>query len=177
MTDNEEPKGAIQAEPETEAGTPVDESTSPEAAYEVGYGKPPQHSRFKPGESGNGRGRPKGAKNLKTHLVEVLNEKIVVREGDRTKKITKMEAFVTSLINGSIKGNGKSAGLLMATMMRLLDTGANDHDGEEDLSDDDLEVLRAQEARLMRRLLANQSPDPGPTTASEIAVETPREES
>ena len=40
--------------------------------YEVGYGKPPEHTRFQPGRSGNPRGRPKGTKNLKTDLVEEL---------------------------------------------------------------------------------------------------------
>ena len=35
----------------------------PRPGYEVGNGKPPEHSRFKPGQSGNPRGRPKGAKN------------------------------------------------------------------------------------------------------------------
>jgi hypothetical protein len=34
--------------------------------YSVGYGRPPITSRFKPGVSGNIKGRPKGSKNLKT---------------------------------------------------------------------------------------------------------------
>jgi Family of unknown function (DUF5681) len=36
--------------------------------YEVGYGKLPRHTRFVKGQSGNPRGRPPGAKNLKTML-------------------------------------------------------------------------------------------------------------
>ena len=47
--------------------------------YEVGYRKPPKHTRFKPGQSGNLRGRPKGTKNLKTDLMEELGEKILIR--------------------------------------------------------------------------------------------------
>ncbi len=42
--------------------------------YEVGYGKPPRHTRFQPGRSGNPRGRPKDTKNLKTDLIEELAE-------------------------------------------------------------------------------------------------------
>ena len=38
----------------------------------VGYGNPPKESRFKKGQSGNQRGRPKGSKNLKTDLAEEL---------------------------------------------------------------------------------------------------------
>jgi hypothetical protein len=37
--------------------------------YQVGYGKPPKHTQFKPGKSGNPQGRPKGTKNLKTDLI------------------------------------------------------------------------------------------------------------
>ena len=44
------------------------------ADYAVGYGKPPKHTRFKKGRSGNPRGRPRGAKNLSTLLFGALNE-------------------------------------------------------------------------------------------------------
>ena len=42
--------------------------------YEVGYGKPPRHTRFKRGRSGNPRGRHPGSRNLSTVLSEALNE-------------------------------------------------------------------------------------------------------
>ena len=61
--------------------------------YEVVYGKPPRHTRFKKGQSGNPRGRPSGSKNLTTLLGEVLNELVVVAESgggsfDRVSRIT-----------------------------------------------------------------------------------------
>src|SRR6202030_3462192 len=51
-----------------------------EADYEVGYGKPPRHTRFKKGRSGNPRGRPNGSKNLSTLLSETLSEPVIVAE-------------------------------------------------------------------------------------------------
>src|SRR6266550_4325321 len=45
-----------------------------EGDHEVGYRKPPRHTRFTKGQSGNPRGRPPGAKNLKTLLSDALNQ-------------------------------------------------------------------------------------------------------
>jgi S-adenosylmethionine/arginine decarboxylase-like enzyme len=44
----------------------------------VGYGKPPLHTRFKKGQSGNPRGRPRGAKNLSTLVSDALDQTVVV---------------------------------------------------------------------------------------------------
>ena len=49
----------------------------------VGYGKPPKHGRFKPGQSGNKRGRPRGSKNRKTILMQIANETHRVIENGR----------------------------------------------------------------------------------------------
>src|SRR5260370_30614119 len=59
--------------------------------YEVGYGKPPLHTRFKKGQSGNPRGRPRGAKNLTTLLIDALNQPVVVTENGRRRQIAKRE--------------------------------------------------------------------------------------
>ena len=69
--------------------------------YEVGYGKPPQHTRFKQGQSGNPHGRPGGSKNLKTLLSEALNEPVIITENGRRRKITKREAIVREVVNRS----------------------------------------------------------------------------
>ena len=94
----------------------TDDSTSnkPESPsdYEVGYGKPPRRTRFKPGRSGNPRGRPKGTKNLKTDLSEELAEKILVREGETSRSVSKQRALVKTLMSKSLKGEPRSASLL-----------------------------------------------------------------
>jgi hypothetical protein len=60
--------------------------------YDVGYGKPPRHSRFKKGRSGNPHGRPQGSRNMSTLLDRALNEQVVVSENGKRKTITKRDA-------------------------------------------------------------------------------------
>src|SRR5713226_4587348 len=59
-----------------------------ESIDEVGFKRPPVHSRFRKGCSGNSKGRPKGTKNLRTDLSEVLQERITVPMGDRKVRIS-----------------------------------------------------------------------------------------
>jgi hypothetical protein len=71
----------------------------------VGYGKPPMHTRFKKGESGNPKGRPKGSLNLATVLVRTLREQVVINEGGQRKTVTKLEAAVKQLANKAASGD------------------------------------------------------------------------
>src|SRR5258707_14185668 len=67
--------------------------------YEVGYRKPPGHTRFKKGQSGNPKGRPAGAKNLSTLLSEALNEPVVVTENGGHNKITRAKPSPNNCAN------------------------------------------------------------------------------
>jgi hypothetical protein len=80
--------------------------------YEIGYGKPPQYSRFKPGESGNKKGRPKGSKNTYTLINEILDQKITLKENGQAIKISKRAAMLTQLINKGVKGDVKAISVL-----------------------------------------------------------------
>jgi hypothetical protein len=84
-----------------------------ERDYEVGYGKPPRHTRFKPGRSGNPRGRPGGSKNLTTLLNDALNEPVVVAEIGGRRKITKRQAIITQLVNRSAKSDLRATKILL----------------------------------------------------------------
>jgi hypothetical protein len=76
------------------------------ATYEVGYGKPPESSRFKPGQSGNPKGRPRGAKNkipalneerLKSIILEEAYRTIKVNNGNRQVSVPMAQAIIRSL--------------------------------------------------------------------------------
>ena len=85
------------------------------AAYEVGYRRPPLHTRFKPGQSGNPNGRAKGSQNLRTLFNKILNEQIPLIDGNQSKKITKAEAIMRRLVIGALKGDSRS----QMTLFRL----------------------------------------------------------
>ena len=73
--------------------------------YQVGYGKPPQHTQFRKGRSGNPKGRPKGSESLARVARRILNEKIPVRENGERRTITKLEAILKQLANKGISGD------------------------------------------------------------------------
>ena len=76
-----------------------------EGSFEVGYGKPPQHSQFKRGQSGNPHGRPKGAKGFDASLARELETKITVTEGGARKSMSKAEAAAKRLVEKALKGD------------------------------------------------------------------------
>jgi hypothetical protein len=80
----------------------------------VGYGHPPEHTRFKPGRSGNPRGRPKGTLNMATVLERTLRERVVINENGRRKTITKLAAAIKQLTNKAASGELKALQLLAA---------------------------------------------------------------
>jgi Family of unknown function (DUF5681) len=87
----------------------------PVAANErVGYRQPPLATRFRPGESGNLRGRPKGARNLSSVVAAALDERVVVNVNGRRRRITKLEAAVTQLVNRAASGEARATQLLLA---------------------------------------------------------------
>ena len=85
----------------------------PDSGYEVGYGKPPQHSRFKPGQSGNPKGRKKGARGFKTLVKEVIEEKVQVRTATGSTKMTRLQAALNQCANQAAKGDIKALDTLI----------------------------------------------------------------
>ncbi|MEQ9639617.1 MAG: DUF5681 domain-containing protein [Alphaproteobacteria bacterium] len=110
--------------------------------YEVGYRRPPQHSRFKPGKSGNPQGRPKRAKNLRTIVQEEANATIEVREGGRIRKTTKLAALLKTMIAKALQGDTKAAQIVIAVVREYLPQDDPLAVERTPLTDDEREILR-----------------------------------
>lgn len=89
-------------------------------SYDVGYGKPPKHGQFKPGQSGNPKGKPKSSKNLKSILEAELDSKLEIIVNGKKMKVTKQQAFVKSLTAKAVQGDTKAATLLLGTILKIL---------------------------------------------------------
>jgi hypothetical protein len=118
--------------------------------YEVGYAKPPKHSRFKPGQSGNPRGRPRGSKNYSVLLEEELNQTVVINENGRRRKISKRAAIIKHMVNKTLSGDTR---MLQIMLEELRQTRAEPEAGF-NLQEADYELIRHLKKRL------TESPDP-----------------
>ena len=131
----------------------------------VGYGRPPVNRQFKPGQSGNPKGRPKGHKNFATTLAEALNEKIAVRgKNGRRRCITKQQAMCERTINDAVLGDTKA---FLSVVQVAAKHGALKYEPPTSSVSEDLE-RRLEE---FRQRLAKLAPQP-PTEPKDTAQET-----
>jgi hypothetical protein len=141
---------------ETDAPTaeiPVEEETAgSDLAYAVGYKKPPLQTRFKPGHSGNPKGRPKKAKSLNTIVRETLGGKVAVRTAAGTKKISRIEAVLQKTLEQAMKGNPRAQMELIKLWRGAVpdEVVENTATCDEDLTAADFAMLEAYRAQLFR---------------------------
>ena len=87
--------------------------------YQVGYGRPPLHTQFKPGQSGNPRGRPKGARSLAATVRKVLGRKIPVIERGQRKLVSADEAMLHRYLEMALEGDVKAGAFLLGFLERF----------------------------------------------------------
>ena len=79
-----------------------------------GYGKPPERTRFKPGVSGNPKGRPpRKPLPAAEFLDRVMNTVTEYRERGQIRTATRLEVTIKAVINRAIKGDMKAAEMLL----------------------------------------------------------------
>jgi Family of unknown function (DUF5681) len=84
------------------------------AEYSIGFGRPPTETRFRPGRSGNPKGRPKGTRNIASMAREALERKISVTAGAHRRIMTVREAAYRRLAEKAISGDIKALVCLLS---------------------------------------------------------------
>jgi hypothetical protein len=90
--------------------------------YQIGYRKPPRNTRFKPGQSGNPKGRPRGSKNLITLIDEELSSKVAVTEGGKRRVLPKRVVIVKQLVKKATEGDLRT----LLVLLKLLELAPTD---------------------------------------------------
>ncbi|SRR6266851_2640250 len=114
--------------------------------YHVGYGKPPKHSRFKRGRSGNPRGRRRGGRNFKTDIKAALEAPVKVTRNGKPHKLSTQKAMLLRLREKALGGDVRALDRLI-----LLAQTYNDDEPAADaaLSVNDANVLQVYRARVL----------------------------
>lgn len=132
----------------------------------VGYGLPPKHSRFKKGQSGNPKGRPKRKKSFPALIKKELAQKITVKENGRTLQLSKQEAIAKTVVAKAVTGDIKSLQWLMEHAGPSMQTDGYFVSREE--ANDARETIKQRYADIARRLEAAE-PRQGDGGSSEAA--------
>jgi len=95
---------------------------SKSARYQVGYGRPPLHTRFRKGRSGNPGGRPscKRVERMKALALREAYRAVAVKEGDRMVPVTAIVAILRSQIELATKGDFQAQRDILA-MVRTIE--------------------------------------------------------
>lgn len=128
------PNTSLPRAEEPEVGDPAD--------YTVGYGRPPAHTQFKPGTSGNPKGRPPGARGIKTLVREMMTAKVSVRTATGVTQVTRIEALLHKILELASKGNLRAQVLLLNLYDASVPDAPPEDSGGGDATDDAVLMLQ-----------------------------------
>jgi hypothetical protein len=123
----------------------------PKKDYDVGYGKPPVHSRWKPGVSGNPSGDKRGLRSLRSDLEDELLETISLAENGKSLELSKQRVVVKVLVANAAKGLPAAINKLLDVIIATEGRGGETSDRDDQIEADDAEVLDAYVKGLARR--------------------------
>jgi hypothetical protein len=90
--------------------------------YAVGYRRPPTASQFRPGKSGNPKGRPKGSRPVGAVLRDVIRQTITVTENGKTRRIPVLEVMFRRLAHDAMRSDPKALKLLLSLVDRYAES-------------------------------------------------------
>jgi len=134
--------------------------------YKVGPGRPPLHTRYRKGQSGNPGGRRK--KNLPAILADALDEPVFVTIDGERRQITKREAVVHQLVNKSTTADLRATKMLFDMMKdaeRKAGVAAPPPDPPPFTAADE-EVVEQLVERIRHQILTEMAEKKGETTGS-----------
>lgn len=97
------------------------EKEQPSGDYEVGRARPPVHSQFKPGQSGNPKGRPRQNKSFQAYLREALMELMTIKKGNRKMRVPKVIGMIEKQIQNGFNGSTPAFRALAPLILALLE--------------------------------------------------------
>lgn len=127
-------------------------------SYAVGYKKPPAHSRFQPGVSGNPRGKAKGAVSFQAALDRELNTLVDIKEGGKTRKVTKRLALAKQYLGRALQGDERAFARILPLILAL-DSGKELQQAAHELSEADALILKRNARRMLASLLGDDGDD------------------
>jgi Family of unknown function (DUF5681) len=115
-----------------------------------GYGRPPVHTQFQPGKSGNSRGRPKASKDLQARLKKAAAEKVVVQEAGRERKVDKLDVALTQMMNKAAQGQPSFLKMAL-TQIQKAEAAEPTATPQEELAEADHEVIALVISRIRQQ--------------------------
>ncbi len=85
----------------------------------TGYRRPPVETQFKPGQSGNPMGRPKGSKNLRNAVEKMFTDTMTIREGNKVRRVPRLEAVLLNQLSQALKGDPRAIQAVCGTAKAL----------------------------------------------------------
>jgi hypothetical protein len=123
-------------------------------AIAVGYKKPPRHSRFQPGQSGNPRGRQKGVRNLSTDVKRTLEVPVRLNDQGKTRRVSTQEAALLRLREKALMGDLRALAQILDLAKIFNNSSAVASVGGEALAAEDQAILDAFAEDIRSRLPA-----------------------
>ena len=136
---------------------PQTDKGEPSKSYKVGYRRPPMDRCFKPGRSGNPKGRPKGSRNAKTLVTQVVNKEVTIRENGKVRKVTTLEAMLLAAVQKAMKGDSRALNSVIGLLARTNQLTEAEAETSAVLPEDDAAIL----ADFLRRHSGDAGPNGG----------------